>query len=418
MIRRCLVVAVLAACDGAETASPSWRAGGATRDPREEDASAPPPARSAIHHVLSTGQSLAVGAGGEPALSLAQPFANRMFDRGVMPGGEDLLRFVPLVEATTETMSSSFANLVTQLSRARGPSHDLLVSVHGVSGAPYRLLEKGTPAYADGIAQVKAAIAIARERDLDYEVTAVTTAHGATDHVEKNARYAEDLAAWQRDYETDVNALTGKKRVIPLFQTQYSSFTIYDPTSSIPIAQLRAHVEGRGRVVVVAPRYPLIYGPDGVHLTNEGYRLLGEYHAKAYQRVVVEAGTWEPLRPKRVTRDGASITVEMIVPAPPLVLDTTLASDPGNMGFEYVDDGPTPAIAGVALAGPTTVTITLASEPTGANKRLRYAYTGALGAKAGLRSGARGNLRDSDATPSRHGFALFNWCVHFDEAVP
>jgi len=28
------------------------------------------------------------------------------------------------------------------------------------------------------------------------------------------------------------------------------------------------------------------------------------------------------------------------------------------------------------------------------------------------------NLRDSDATPSRHGYPLFNWAVHFDEPVP
>ena len=35
-----------------------------------------------------------------------------------------------------------------------------------------------------------------------------------------------------------------------------------------------------------------------------------------------------------------------------------------------------------------------------------------------LQTGARGNLHDSDKTPSRYGNDLFNWCVHFDEAVP
>ena len=50
--------------------------------------------------------------------------------------------------------------------------------------------------------------------------------------------------------------------------------------------------------------------------------------------------------------------------------------------------------------------------------RIRYAHTGGVGQPAGPTTGARGNLRDSDATPSRHGYPLFNWAVHFDEPVP
>jgi hypothetical protein len=63
------------------------------------------------------------------------------------------------------------------------------------------------------------------------------------------------------------------------------------------------------------------------------------------------------------------------------------------------------------------VEITLASAPTGANSRLRYAYTGTLGNDAGPTSGPRGNLRDSDATESPSGRTLYNWCVHFDNPV-
>ncbi len=147
-------------------------------------------------------------------------------------------------------------------------------------------------------------------------------------------------------------------------------------------------MENPGKIILVGPRYPLLYGPDGVHLTNEGYRLMGEYHAKAYHRVVVEHGVWEPLRPAAITRAGAVIKVKLIVPSPPLVLDTVRAIDPGHMGFEYVDDGPTtPTIASVGIASADTVEVTLSAAPTGANGRLRYAYTGALGAKGGLQDG-------------------------------
>jgi hypothetical protein len=31
--------------------------------------------------------------------------------------------------------------------------------------------------------------------------------------------------------------------------------------------------------------------------------------------------------------------------------------------------------------------------------------------------GPRGNLRDSDTSPSQYGYELFNWAVHFDVPV-
>jgi hypothetical protein len=372
-----------------------------------------------LHHVLGTGQSLASGTGGSPPLSIAQPYDNRMFDTGPLAGATGLTAFVPLVERDVETMSSGFANLVTKLTRDAGGKHDMLVSVHALGGAPYRLMQKGTPVYAVSIAQVDAGLAIAQAQGISYDVTAITSADGGGDHVDKNTHLADDLAQWQLDFETDIKAITGQTNAVPLFNTQYSSWTEYDPTSPIPIAQLRSHVQHPGKVIVVGPRYPFLYGPDGVHLTSDGYRLMGEYYARAYRRVVVEHGTWEPLRPQTVTRAAAVITVRFLVPAPPLVFDTTLATNPGNMGFEYADDGPsTPSIASVAITGADTVAVTLSAEPTASGRRIRYAYTGTLGAHAGLQTGAHGNLHDSDTTPSRNGYALYDWCVHFDEAVP
>ncbi|MFP6685386.1 MAG: hypothetical protein VB934_11760 [Polyangiaceae bacterium] len=124
------------------------------------------------------------------------------------------------------------------------------------------------------------------------------------------------------------------------------------------------------------------------------------------------------MRPLSISRNATVITVSFAVPAPPLVLDTTLVTDPGNFGFEYVDDSRAPpAIVDVAITAPTVVTVTLASVPTGANQRLRYAYTGVDGAPSGPLTGPRGNLRDSDATVSAHGYDLSNWCLHFDKPV-
>ncbi len=387
---------------------------------------APPPApklairHADVNHVLATGQSLSTGANGYPSLSHTQPYANLMFTTGVMAGGESLVRFAPLVESGVETMSSGFANLAAKIAKGDfGEDHAILVSAHGVNGAPYWAIKSHTKPYVNGLAQVRAARDVAKARGLSYVVRAVTVVHGESDHVISNPRYEQDLLAWQADYERDVKAITGQTEPVPMFDTQTSSWTRYGTTTSvIPSAQLAAHVDSAGKIVLVGPKYHLTYSSDGIHLASEGYRHMGEDYAKAYRRVVLEGGTWEPLRPKSITRAGAVITVTFFVPSPPLVLDTTHVSDPGDLGFEYVDDGGRAKIASVTVTAADTVTITLAQEPTAAHGRLRYAYTGVLHAKGGPTTGPRGNLRDSDATPSRSGDPLWNWCVHFDEPIP
>ncbi len=356
-----------------------------------------------------------------------------MFTTGVMAGNEDLDAFEPLVEgdnipgskAVVETMSSGFANLVAEMSRAMGEGvapHDILMSVHGSGAKPYALLKKGTKPYATGMTQVTAARDLAKKLGKSYVVRAVTLVHGESDHAEKSTRYEADLLEWQRDYEADIKALTGQSEPVPMFETQISSWTRMmkgTTTSEIPGAQLGAHLHSNGKIVLVGPKYHLHYSKDGVHLTANGYRHMGEDYAKAYRRVVLEGKRWEPLRPLSVTREGAVITIKLAVPEPPLVIDTTLVDDPGHFGFEYSDSSATsPPISRVELAGPDTVVITLQSVPTGDDRHIRYAFTGNRGLRSGPQTGARGNLRDSDATRSRNGYRLYNWCIHFDEPVP
>lgn len=374
---------------------------------------------------------------GAPPTTLTQPFHNLMFNTGVMAGGEDLTSFEPLVEGDfipgskvrVETMSASFANLVSQLALAEGQTHDILLSNHASGARSYWQLKKGTKYYANGMAQVTAAAEIAKRLGKSYVVRAVTTVHGESDHADKSTRYAQDLLEWQTDYEKDVQAITGQTEPVPMFETQISSWTRMmggTETSAIPAAQLEAHVKSRakgdglGGVFLVGPKYHLPYSGDGVHLSMEGYRQMGEDYAKAYKRVIIDRRPWEPLRPSAVTREGAVITVKLLVPAPPIVLDTTLVTDPGHFGFEYFDAAgtSTPAIVSVEVAEPDAIRITLEREPTADNRRIRYAFTAARHLKAGPTTGPRGNLRDSDPTPSRSGKHLYNWCIHFDEAVP
>ena len=136
------------------------------------------------------------------------------------------------------------------------------------------------------------------------------------------------------------------------------------------------------------------------------------------KRVLVDGLTWTPLSPTSVTRTGNVITATFYVPVPPLQFDTTLVLPKANQGFEYFDNSPTPpTITNVQIVG-NTVRITLSAIPTGSNQRLRYAYTGVIGQVGANQVGSpRGNLRDSDATPSLYGSNLYNWAVTFDKPV-
>jgi len=185
--------------------------------------------------------------------------------------------------------------------------------------------------------------------------------------------YADGLIEWQRDYEASVKAITGQTTSIPLLVSGMSG---QNATRISVIAQyeLDAHVRAPGKVLLVTPAYHLDFAPDCRHYTARGNRRLGEYLAKVYARVVLGGETWEPVRPKSVTRASNVITIRYFVPRPPLVLDTTHVSNPGNYGFDFVDgSGATPAITSVQITAPDTVQITLASTPVGPAMKLYYA---------------------------------------------
>lgn len=414
-----------------------------------------------VNHVLSTGQSNAVANDGKPVLSTTQPYGNLMFDSGIMTGSgcdgdgcthyDKPVSFLPLVEGDTffspiETMSAGLANQSSKLAKetylAGKPvsTHDILVSLHGRSGNGYWCLRKGSCAwwpgrgyiqpFAEGMMQVADGLALSKTAGKTYVVRAVTAIHGEHDHYGNEnyfplpgtdgqstvVDYGHGLEEWQRDYEAGAKAITGQAIPVPLLVSQYSHWNDR-PTTKIAYEQVAAHVRSKGKVVVIGPTYALPYTSTCLHFTGAGERQLGEYFAKAYARIVLAGKPWEPLRPIAITIQGNVVTAKFLVPKPPLVLDTQKVSNPGNYGFELADDsGAPPAITGVAITGPDTVTITLASAPTGANKRLRYAYT--FNGCGGSGTMARGNLRDSDDTQSQNGYDLSNWSVHFDEPIP
>ncbi|HVJ90127.1 MAG TPA: hypothetical protein VM580_10015, partial [Labilithrix sp.] len=281
----------------------------ATPNDAGTDAGAPPPSYKHydINHVLSTGQSDSVANGASPYLTAQQPFGNLSFDVGVMTSKKcngdgckayDTPKgFVPLVEGDkffdyrVETMSAGFANqaslFATDWFTKTGlpvDHHDILVSLHGRSGNTYWCLRKDScnyiPGYiqpfAEALMQVESAKTLAAAQGKSYVVRAVTAIHGGSDHYDREnelsfidrtdgtglvGNYAEALMEWQRDYETEVRAITGQSESIPLLVSQFGSWT--DTVASrIPVRQMEAHVKAHGKVVVVTPNYPFVHYQD------------------------------------------------------------------------------------------------------------------------------------------------------------
>jgi hypothetical protein len=427
-----------------------------------------------VNHILSTGQSNSVGNGGG-LLTTSQPYNNISFDTGVMTSGtcdgdgcktyQTPSSFVPLKEGdrftnfATETMSSGLGNEATLLARSvYFPANPVvtdfrtLVSLHGRSGNKYICLRKGgCPtwyasrgyiwAFDEGMMQVQSAMTLAQANGLSYVVRGVTAVHGEGDNddlyfafrifplagtdgtANKIQNYEDALVEWQQDYENSIKAITGQTLPVPLYISQMNGWTwsANRYNSVTAINQYTAHKRALGKVVLVTPGYIFPFANDFLHYTAEGQRRMGEYFAKAYMSKIVTGRDWEPVRPKVVSLAGNVITVQFYVPVPPLALDTTLVSQAANYGFNYTDDsGAVPAITSVALAGADSVTITLASPPTGGAKKISYAnvWNGSV-ARPGPFTGVRGNLRDSDATASQSGGGpLHNWSVSFEETVP
>jgi hypothetical protein len=406
----------------------------------------PSPSPVDINHVLVIGQSLTLGSYGTPALTTVQPYNNIMFNTGILTAdhsnAHNLVSFVPLVESVLagtnhgETGWAAAANLTTALARSSDlkglppPLNDyrVLISDDGASGLAYSLLERGTAQYNVGLAQVSAGHSIAHALGSRHIVRALFVVHGETDQGLQTLNYESDLQVWQAGYESDIRAITGQTEPVPMFVSQlsgnWSAAGANGGAALIPLAQLQASLDEPTKIYLVGPKYMLTFS-NGPHLTNTSYRQMGEYFAKAYRSVIVEGKPWVPLRPVSAPMRCTTTTVDVAfdVPVAPLVFDTTLVAKTGAYGFSFVDGaGDNIPISAVSLSSGSTVHIRLGAALHGANNRLRYAYAQAEGYACpssaltcnGSRTGPRGNLRDSDSTPSLHGNALFNWAVQFE----
>jgi hypothetical protein len=382
--------------------------------------------------VIGTGQSLSVGCCDSVPISTSQPFQNlKLEDRGPDPKypidgtGTPNWAALPLTEPIrapvpgygncsyppdncqypnniflkSETPHSGMANQLSASWRARGGDYVSAHSVVGVGGSLLMYIAKGTGSYKAGLSEARAFAQLAKGAGKTYGVGGIVLTHGEADA--SNADYATALHTFWQDYNADIQLATGQTRDVVLFASQQS--TTAAPTDSSAVQLWRASLDHPGQIVCTGPKYQYTYS-DGLHMTAAGYRALGEKYAEVFDIVVNQSLPWKPLGPRKVSRTGATITIDFDVPNPPLTWDETITAAhkqdhkawANGRGFELKDDaGNELPIASVEIQGDSVI-LTLEQAPAaGVKLRLAYATTpDAQGFPKG--TALHGQLRDSD----------------------
>lgn len=312
------------------------------------------------------------------------------------PSGESI--------ANGETIASGWGQAV----EANLPNHRLLFAFSGQSSSLYSRLKKGGASgrFELGVAQLKAAKALADNSKKLFTPRCVAVVHGEADSFE-NPNYYNSLLEWQSDY----SAAAGTNVPFLLCQMcgwhSVGSSSVANPIHPVPQQQWQIAIDNPTKFICVGPKYALEFLPDGLHMSAQGTKNLGKYFEKAY-RALVSGQAFRPLYPTAVTKAGTTVTATFNVPTGMLAFDTTAVTDPGNRGFEILDASNTKLTISSVTLNPANNQVVIAVA-SGVPARLRYAWTGTPGQPAGPTAGARGNLRDSDSLP--------NWCVHFDMPI-
>lgn len=392
-----------------------------------EPSNDPVPGRWAYERDIAciTGQSRSIGAG-STAISTTQPYNSKMLSGGVATYATSpytAQTLVDLVSSGTETPVPGMCEMIlARLLAEDGLAYtdhgrQLIGMAPGVTATEIAQHLKGGDIYTKLMAAIDRIIAISGTDGKPTSCSAFGWMQGESDYQANTPRqaYKTVLRALRLDWDADIKAKTGQAHDLRLIADQLSSHSFYGKaTPSIALALLDAADED-ACIDIACPTYQMDY-LDGVHFTGASNKWCGAYIGLVHKRIVIDGVVWRPLRPiRKITQDAVCI-IEFDVPTPPLVLDTTWVSNPGNYGFQLVDAAGAPlTISSVALLGKKTVKI-VASATLPAGYMVRYAWGPGGTYNAGRTTGPRGNLRDSAGdtlsfTISGTPYAMHNWCL-------
>lgn len=371
-----------------------------------------------VFHLLIIGQSNAVGVI-EFATDQSPVAGGLMFNGGVSPGGAGLTSLVTLVDNPDQTIAPTLAAWLR--ANAGSDNYEFLVSNVAVDAAPYTSLMQGTVPYNNSLAQVTAAKSLAEAAGKQYVFLGICCIHGESD--DTNVAYQSDLIDWQANYDTDIKAITGQANDVLFYAVQQTAYRFDQNGKTPPLylgssqtQLLNAAISEPTKIKIIGPQYMFDYA-DLIHHTTADRRWQGEQFAVAIYQDHFGAG-YTPFIPLSATLSGSDIDIEFQVPTPPLQFNFSETMYRSAKGFTYWDDvGLFATISSVNIVGPTTVRVTLAAPPTGANQRIMYAGFPVLDVGPPKLQGTCGNLTDSTTGVSLREYNLVRFCPNFNLPV-
>lgn len=398
---------------------------------------------------LSYGQSLSMGGSdddGEPLVSTVLEYDSKKFVQGTRtwagaPASVAAAHasLVDLVENTNgtygETPLSGACSMINQLvigedGRTLGnKGFFMLAAAPGRGGKSVADLSEGSEYFQNLLDDVEWGVVRAAALGKTYDAPIVFWTQG-----EANISAGTSRASWvaqSKQLLAQINeeagaTLIGRSAPMRMIGYQVASHTVFDETvPEIALGQLAWHKEDSAGYIIATPAYFLPYVATGVsagvHLTPTGYRIMGAYYGLAYKRTVFDRQDWECLRPIAQLRQGANVILEFNSETQ-LEFDTVTVSDPGDYGFDAIDDNGDPlAISGIEIVGLNKLKFSFAADfPAGGF--VRCGFNGTSGNEAGPTTGARCNLRDSLGDtivfdPGGTNWPMHRWCVFFEEQI-
>jgi hypothetical protein len=401
-----------------------------------------------------SGQSLAFGAEGNPVIQGQSTYPRALMLGSSVHSGYDGgtplplgLQLQPLKSTLVESIDMGWAN------HAFGHSKRLLPQTaffyHGLGGYGYSSMRRGTAPFLKGLEQLKRIVALATEQGKRVVVPCCDWISGESDHAYWNGYIgATDLEAeqtytnWMLQYHRDLNeafkSITGQGESIKLIWCQTSSHTFYHqytvgglnapdrPTTALVMSKLAQQYPDR--FILAGAKYHLPYATNrSVHLSAAGYEKWGRKRGQLFLQSIVDQDPWQAVAPIRAFFKSPNVVqVDYQVMFAPLVLDTSVVTNPGNYGFQYLADGGNkPNITNVLIdpISKTSVLVEFDRPPKGLNRAIGYAYNNADSStygenlatgnprSMGAAFGPRGCLRDSDPTTS-FGATMHNYAIH------
>lgn len=373
-------------------------------------------------HLIITGQSLAAGGSTQaqsPVTTTAQA------DYGILSfetGPKVDFKYDTLNESLLEAVIPCRENAGTrpgQESPSSGMAfkihdltgHTVLVSDACSSGTAIADISSGSATFTGATKMIQSAVAMAEKLGMQY-VPVMVLIHGNQNAAAGTSisSYRAAMETLRAQYESVINAATGKSQSLHMFVGQLSNTIPYGgtagttKTNNIGIAQYQ---EARDNALIhlASAQYARPYS-DGEHLTSAGYRTEGEVIG-AVVGGWLNDNTKSSLAPieSGVVQSGTTITIPVAGCVGDLMIDTSRVTDPGNYGF--VLTGATIASVAVSGSGSAAKIVITKTDSTTATA-ISYAIQGVAGQNPGPVTGSRGCIRDSQTGTSLSGLPLYN----------